>query len=109
MTAGGLLLTVDRLVTADAEARDAWLVVAPDGTVAATGTGTVPAGHAALPREHVTGTAVPGLVDQHVHGALGSDFGAATEQEARAAAAHHHRTGSTHLVASVATASRPDL
>ena len=107
--AGARLLTVDRLVTADAEARDAWLVVAPDGTVAATGTGTVPAGHAARPREHVTGTAVPGLVDQHVHGALGSDFGAATEQEARAAAEHHHRTGSTHLVASVATASRPDL
>jgi len=103
------LLTLDRLVTADDDRRAAWLLVDAAGTVRATGTGEPPVEHAALPREHVAGTAVPGLVDQHVHGALGSDFGAADEAEARAAASHHHRTGSTHLVASVATASRPDL
>ena len=103
------LLTLDRLVTADDDRRAAWLLVDAAGWVRATGTGEPPVEHAALPCEHVAGTAVPGLVDQHVHGALGSDFGTADEAEARAAAAHHHRTGSTHLVASVATASRPDL
>ena len=48
-SAGARLLTVDRLVTADGVARVAWLVVAPDGTIAATGAGPVPEGHAALP------------------------------------------------------------
>ncbi|NRD25126.1 N-acetylglucosamine-6-phosphate deacetylase [Frigoribacterium sp. VKM Ac-2836] len=58
-----------------------------------------------LPLERLRGVVVPGFVDQHVHGALGVDFGGADEAGARRAAAHHHRAGSTRLVASVATAS----
>jgi N-acetylglucosamine-6-phosphate deacetylase len=44
-----------------------------------------------------------------VHGALGRDFGSADGEGAREIAAHHHRSGSTRLVASIATAAIPDM
>lgn len=46
------------------------------------------------------GLVLPGLVDGHCHGALGGDFGDGGEP-ARRAADHHHRSGSTSLLASV--------
>jgi N-acetylglucosamine-6-phosphate deacetylase len=50
------------------------------------------------------GIVLPGLVDGHLHGAIGFDFGSCTVEEARLIAAFHHRAGSTDLVATLATA-----
>jgi len=102
------VLRVDRLVTADADVGPGWLALR-DGHVLDRGAGAPPTDLSALPPEHVAGTVVPGFVDQHVHGALGVDFGTADADGARRAAAHHHRAGSTRLVASVATASAASL
>ena len=46
---------------------------------------------------------LPGFVDAHVHGALGTDFGA-LGSDPGPAVEHHARHGSTTLVASIATA-----
>lgn len=84
-----------------------WLVV-QDGVVAARGTGALPDRFAELPRTAVRGVLVPGFVDIHAHGALGSDFASATATEARRAAEHHHRRGTTSLIASIATGTLDD-
>lgn len=47
---------------------------------------------------------LPGLVDLHCHGAAGGEFGA-DEASARRAADHHHRAGTTSIVASLVSAS----
>jgi N-acetylglucosamine-6-phosphate deacetylase len=107
----GRLLLVDRLVTADSDAGPSWLALRA-GLVVDGGEGEPPTARADLvdlPHEHVRGTVVPGFVDQHVHGALGVDFGTGDEADVRRAAAHHHRAGSTRLVASVATASTSSI
>ena len=44
---------------------------------------------------------LPGLVDLHCHGAVGVDFSTASAAEARRAAAHLHRSGTTTFLASV--------
>jgi N-acetylglucosamine-6-phosphate deacetylase len=103
------LLQLDRLVTAEGDHGGAWLVVDDGRVVRAGSAGTTPAGLGALPVERIAGIAVPGFVDQHVHGALGRDFGSVDQEGAREIAAHHHRSGSTRLVASIATAALPDM
>lgn len=55
------------------------------------------------------GAILPGLIDLHCHGAAGGDFPAANEESSRAALAFLHGSGTTTLLASVVTASRPDL
>lgn len=105
------VVLADRVVTAEGDVGPGWLAVR-DGLVVDAGPGDPSrdrAGLAGLQRERVPCTVVPGFVDQHVHGALGVDFGTADEAGARRAAAHHHRAGSARLVASVATASTPSL
>lgn len=91
------LLTTDRLVTAAVDWAPAWVEVSGDRVTAA-GHGERDGG------EHLAGVLVPGFVDGHAHGALGHDFSSATAEEAATAAAFHHRSGTTSLVASIATA-----
>ncbi|MEU6582947.1 amidohydrolase family protein [Nocardia sp. NPDC046763] len=62
--------------------------------------------HRELPPEYA-GTIVPGLVDIHTHGGFGHRFDTEDPAEARAAAAFHHRRGSTSVLASLVTAA-PD-
>ncbi|WP_040813210.1 N-acetylglucosamine-6-phosphate deacetylase [Nocardia concava] len=59
-----------------------------------------------LPPEYA-GTVIPGLVDIHTHGGFGHRFDTEDPAEARAAAAFHHRNGSTSVLASIVTAA-PD-
>jgi len=49
-------------------------------------------------------TAAPGFVDMHVHGGGGASFDALDPEEIRAAAAYHHRHGTTTMLASLVTA-----
>jgi N-acetylglucosamine-6-phosphate deacetylase len=103
------LLRLDRLVTASGDHGAAWLVVEDGRVVRAGSADALPADADSVPVERIPGTVVPGFVDQHVHGALGQDFGSVDRDGAREIAAHHHRAGSTRLVASIATAALPDL
>lgn len=48
-------------------------------------------------------TLLPGLVDIHCHGGSGGEFGTDTAS-AQAAAAHHHRAGSTSVIGSLVSA-----
>lgn len=52
---------------------------------------------------------MPGLVDVHNHGAVGSDFSAGQEEPARQAIDFLHRSGTTTLLASLVTAAESDL
>ncbi|MVU75819.1 amidohydrolase family protein [Nocardia sp. ET3-3] len=63
--------------------------------------------HRELPPEYA-GTVLPGLVDIHTHGGFGHRFDTVDPAEARAAAAFHHRNGSTSVLASLVTAA-PDV
>ncbi|TDN45406.1 N-acetylglucosamine 6-phosphate deacetylase [Curtobacterium flaccumfaciens] len=94
------LVRAQRIVTADDDLHDGWLVVDDDGLVRASGTGTPPSTETATT---VEATIVPGLVDLHAHGALGHDFAGCAADDARVAAAHHRSRGTTALTASVAT------
>jgi N-acetylglucosamine-6-phosphate deacetylase len=89
----------------------------PDGVVVLdgdriTGAGTRDA--AAVPEGAVTADLpadvllLPGLVDVHCHGGGGGEFGADADS-ARRAVAHHHRSGTTSVVASLVSASREAL
>lgn len=51
---------------------------------------------------------LPGLVDIHCHGGAGAEFGA-DPAASRRAAAFHHRSGSTSVVASLVSAPQPEL
>ncbi|GAB0104811.1 amidohydrolase family protein [Nocardia sp. JMUB6875] len=62
--------------------------------------------HRELPPEYA-GTVIPGLIDIHTHGGFGHRFDTEDAEEARAAAAFHHRHGSTTVLASIVTAA-PD-
>ncbi|WP_067715050.1 N-acetylglucosamine-6-phosphate deacetylase [Nocardia yamanashiensis] len=66
----------------------------------------------ATPRESppaFLGTIVPGLVDIHNHGGFGHRFDTVDPAEAAAAAAFHHRAGSTSVLASIVTATPENL
>ncbi|WP_370279073.1 N-acetylglucosamine-6-phosphate deacetylase [Pseudarthrobacter sp. NamB4] len=52
---------------------------------------------------------LPGLVDLHCHGALGSDFSGGSLDGARSAARYLHSRGTTTLLASLVTATPDDL
>jgi N-acetylglucosamine-6-phosphate deacetylase len=52
---------------------------------------------------------LPGLVDLHCHGALGSDFSEGSVDGARSAARYLHSRGTTTLLASLVTGSPEDL
>lgn len=101
------LLRAPRIVTADADLRDGWLLLDDDdlATVLARGTGEPPAHDRLVERD---GTVVPAFVDVHAHGALGADFATCEPDSARAAADHHASRGTADLVASVATGALRD-
>lgn len=55
------------------------------------------------------GTVLPGLVDVHAHGAAGHSFPEGTIEAGEAVAAHHAAHGTTTMLASLVSASEPDL
>ncbi|WP_232541877.1 N-acetylglucosamine-6-phosphate deacetylase [Nocardia bovistercoris] len=59
--------------------------------------------HPDSPLPEFAGALLPGLVDIHVHGGGGHGFDTVDTAQARAAAHHHARHGSTSVVASVVT------
>lgn len=94
-------LTADVVATADTVWSPGFVTV--EGTrIVALGGGWP--GADAGPTERVAGTILPAFVDQHAHGALGIDFTRATPEEARLVTDFHAATGSTRLIASLATA-----
>ena len=102
-----VLLRAPRIVTADADLRNGWLLLDDDArsTVLARGDGVPPAHGRVI--EHA-GTVLPAFVDLHAHGALGADFASCSVDDARSAAAHHAARGTGTLVASIATGTLPD-
>ncbi|WP_347754401.1 amidohydrolase family protein [Agrococcus sp. ProA11] len=98
MTESSLLLTTDRALIDGRFVTDAWLESAR-GVITAIGQGAPPR----APDLTLTGTLVPGFVDIHCHGGLGSAFDdAAPEWERVAAFRTSH--GSTRQAVSLVTA-----
>jgi N-acetylglucosamine-6-phosphate deacetylase len=73
------------------------------------GAGTEGAGTEATWPEAAGRILMPGLVDLHCHGALGSDFSEGSAEGARSAARYLHSRGTTTLLASLVTGSPEDL
>jgi N-acetylglucosamine-6-phosphate deacetylase len=94
-----ITLTADRIVRGTDDLGAGWIGIEGD-TIVALGSGTPPE----APREHIAGSVVPGFVDIHCHGALGSDFGSADDGGVRSIIDHHARRGTTRLIASLASA-----
>lgn len=88
---------------------DGVVVIGGDRLVYVGPAGDLPAGLCDLEPPEPVGTVLPGLVDIHCHGGGGHTLATDDVAEARAAAAHHLRAGTTSLVASLVTASAPDL
>ncbi|GAB95535.1 N-acetylglucosamine-6-phosphate deacetylase [Kineosphaera limosa] len=99
------LLTADRVVTGEQILAPGWLEVR-DGRVVAVGAGDPP-----RPADRALGavTVVPGFVDMHVHGGGGGAFPAADAAATAAAVDFHRRHGTTAMLASLVSASPPDL
>ena len=104
-------LLTGRIVSADG--------VVPDGVVVVSGATIAWAGpraelperwaHAPEPEGWAPGqTLLPGLVDIHCHGGGGGEFGP-EPGGARKAIDHHHRSGTTTLVASLVSGFRPTM
>jgi len=93
-----VILQADRLVSAGHDG-PGWIEIAA-GSVASRGAGQHP--HA--DEADRVGTAVPGFVDIHSHGALGHDVGETDAPGLSAVVGYHAARGTTSLVASVATA-----
>ncbi len=105
---GEPVLVRGRLVTPYAEVTDGVVAIA-DGTISFAGAVAEWArDHDVTALPESVGTVLPGLVDIHCHGGGGSTVTTTRADEARAVAAHHARSGSTSLVASLVTAP-PDV
>lgn len=100
-----MLITADTVVTGREVLRPGWIEVSDDAFVAL-GAGA-PTRRA--DRDLGAVTVVPGFVDTHVHGGGGSNFSAATQDDASIAAEFHRRHGTTTLIASLVTATQADL
>lgn len=98
------MIGADAAVLGDELVSPAWIEVAGDQIVAA-GVGPAPG----AVDVSVSGTVVPGFVDQHCHGGNRGDFFAGRADAALVGAQLHRRHGTTTLVASLVTASQPDL
>ncbi len=85
--------------------QDDILVVIRDGAIASIDQVAKP------PRDavRVDGVIVPGFIDVHVHGGNGADFMDADPDRNRSIVAFHARHGTTALMATTLSASRPDL
>ncbi|MDQ2782141.1 MAG: amidohydrolase family protein [Actinomycetota bacterium] len=100
------MLLTGRVVTADGVVADGAVVVDRDRVVWAGRRADLSADDAALPLPdswHTGLTLLPGLVDVHCHGGAGGEFGP-DAVASRTAAAHHHRSGTTSVVASLVSA-----
>lgn len=97
------LVAAESLVTGDGSpAGPGWVEMAR-GRITRTGTGTAP-----RTPDRRGAVVVPGFVDVHCHGGGGASFEADAESSARAAA-FHAAHGTTTMLASLVTLSRPDL
>ncbi|MBT0769163.1 amidohydrolase family protein [Kineosporia sp. J2-2] len=90
------LIGIRRLVGADGQEGPAWLRV-ENGAVVERGDG-----EPVVAPSQILGVVVPGAIDTHVHGAVGIDL-ATPGVDPQPALDHHHRAGSTTLIASLAT------
>ena len=104
-----MLITADTIATGAELLRPGWLEVA-DGRVVALGDGAPPRS-ADQPADRDLGavTIVPGFVDMHVHGGGGGAFPEASIATTKAAVELHRRHGTTTMVASLVTATGPEL
>ncbi len=101
------ILQADRLVTGSDDWAGGWIALR-DGIVVGIGEGEARGTGSGDGITRVAGTIIPGFVDVHAHGAVGFDFSRADARGIRAAAAHHASTGTTTLVASVASGTTED-
>lgn len=101
------LLRAPRIVTAEVDLDQGWLLLDDDpaATVLAVGSGDAPSSDRVVEER---GTVVPAFVDLHVHGALGTDFATGSVADVALAAAHHRSRGTGTLLASVATGTPAD-
>ena len=102
----GATLLTGRVVLPSATVADGAAVVSGDRILYAGARDSLPPEHAdaTAPEGWTPGlTLLPGLVDLHCHGGSGGEFGTDTG-DARTAAAHHHRAGSTTVVGSLVSA-----
>jgi len=95
------LIAITRLVDGLGQDGPAWLRV-EQGVVLERGSGAPP-----TPPAQTLGLVVPGAFDPHLHGAVGIDL-ATPGVDPQPALDHHHRCGSTTLIASLATGSLAD-
>lgn len=93
-----------RVVTPDGVLPDG-VVAVRDGRLAFVGPSSAWTGG----RTEQVGTVLPGLVDVHAHGAAGHSFPEGTVEGGEAVAAHHAAHGTTTMLASLVSASEPDL
>jgi len=94
-----------RLVTADGILDKGVLEVRPDGTIGYVG----PASGWSGPPPEAVETIAPGYVDIHCHGGGGHTVTSGDPDEVAAAASHHLSRGTTTMLASLVSASTPDL
>ncbi len=114
------VLSGGRLVAGDRVLASGWVRVEGD-RIAEVGDGEPPGDARAADHDVDTGPAsgshvdlagawlVPGFVDIHVHGGGGASFCVADPAQARRAAEFHRAHGTTTIIASLVTASAPDL
>jgi N-acetylglucosamine-6-phosphate deacetylase len=99
------LALAGRLITTTGVLDGGVLEVRPDGTIGYVGPA---AGWSGPPAEHVD-TVVPGYVDIHCHGGGGRTVTSGDPVEVAAVAAHHVSRGTTTMLASLVSASTPEL
>ncbi|WP_248965891.1 N-acetylglucosamine-6-phosphate deacetylase [Sphaerisporangium perillae] len=99
-----ITLSGARVVTPEGM-HDGWITI-EDGRITHIGHGQAPRGDG-----HDLGGryVVPGFVDIHTHGGAGGSFPSGDQEEARRIAAFHAAHGTTTIMASLVTASLPDL
>ena len=99
-----MILTADRVVLPAGLVEPGWVETRGE-TLTGAGGGTPPASA----ERHLTGTLVPGFVDQHCHGGGGASFTTGDPAEAERVIATHRAHGTTSLVASLVTDSEETL
>jgi len=100
-----VLLAAARVLLTDADRFVPGWVEVSDGRISAAGAGDPPG----RPAEELDGWVVPGFVDVHAHGGGGASFGGGADADVDRVLAAHRAHGTTTMVASLVTASLPDL